>query len=62
MGVPGLWDVSHYFFLSHDTAAGTDKQLLRPSATRTSLSTLAREAFYNNKNGLRALTIGIDAS
>ncbi|ORX39699.1 hypothetical protein BD324DRAFT_586717 [Kockovaella imperatae] len=36
--------------------------LLRPAATRASLSTLSRDAFLANKNGLRALTIGIDAS
>ncbi len=37
-------------------------QLIRPAAARTSLSTLARDAFKANRNGLRALTIGIDAS
>nr|ODN99736.1 hypothetical protein L204_02169 [Cryptococcus depauperatus CBS 7855] len=36
--------------------------LLRPAATWSSLSTLSKEAFYANKNGLRGLTIGIDAS
>jgi hypothetical protein len=36
--------------------------LLRPAAARTSLSTLAREGFMANRNGLRAYTIGIDAS
>ncbi|EIW69500.1 hypothetical protein TREMEDRAFT_39085 [Tremella mesenterica DSM 1558] len=36
--------------------------LLRPAATRTSLSTLARQAVLSNHNGHRALTIGIDAS
>lgn len=42
---------------------GTDKgQLLRPSAASATLHTLSREAFLDNKNGLRALAIGIDAS
>ncbi|WWD01571.1 hypothetical protein V866_008516 [Kwoniella sp. B9012] len=36
--------------------------LLRPAAARTSLSSLSKEAFQANRNGLRALTIGIDAS
>ncbi|ODO03480.1 hypothetical protein L198_02327 [Cryptococcus wingfieldii CBS 7118] len=36
--------------------------LLRPAAAATSLSTLSRDAFLSNKNGLRALTVGIDAS
>ncbi|ADV20547.1 hypothetical protein I305_06223 [Cryptococcus gattii E566] len=36
--------------------------LLRPSAASATLHTLSREAFLDNKNGLRALTIGIDAS
>ncbi|WVW83277.1 hypothetical protein I302_105296 [Kwoniella bestiolae CBS 10118] len=36
--------------------------LLRPAAARTSLSALSKEAFQANRNGLRALTIGIDAS
>ncbi|WWD15780.1 hypothetical protein CI109_100204 [Kwoniella shandongensis] len=36
--------------------------LLRPASSRTSLSVLSREAFHANRNGLRALTIGIDAS
>ncbi|WVQ71489.1 hypothetical protein IAR50_001027 [Cryptococcus sp. DSM 104548] len=37
-------------------------ELLRPAAAATSLSTLSRDAFLANKNGLRALTVGIDAS
>ncbi|OWZ80125.1 hypothetical protein C365_01076 [Cryptococcus neoformans Bt85] len=36
--------------------------LLRPSAASATLHTLSKEAFLENKNGLRALTIGIDAS
>ncbi|CAK9781890.1 unnamed protein product [Cutaneotrichosporon oleaginosum] len=36
--------------------------LLRPAAVRTSLNALSRDAFLSNANGLRALTIGIDAS
>ncbi|WWC85333.1 uncharacterized protein L201_000196 [Kwoniella dendrophila CBS 6074] len=36
--------------------------LLRPAAARTSLSALSKEAFQSNRNGLRAFTIGIDAS
>ena len=36
--------------------------LLRPAASRTSLSTLSRDAFLVNRRGLRALTIGVDAS
>ncbi|WRT66972.1 uncharacterized protein IL334_003937 [Kwoniella shivajii] len=36
--------------------------LLRPAAARTSLSALSREAFQTNHNGLRAFTVGIDAS
>ncbi|GMK55980.1 hypothetical protein CspeluHIS016_0210360 [Cutaneotrichosporon spelunceum] len=36
--------------------------LIRPAAVRTSLHALSRDAFLANKNGLRALTIGIDAS
>ncbi|BEJ15554.1 hypothetical protein CspHIS471_0501590 [Cutaneotrichosporon sp. HIS471] len=36
--------------------------LVRPAAVRTSLHALSRDAFLANKNGLRALTIGVDAS
>ncbi|KAK4689962.1 holliday junction resolvase GEN1/YEN1, partial [Tremellales sp. Uapishka_1] len=36
--------------------------LIRPAAQRTSLSALAKTAFEANRNGLRAFTIGIDAS
>ncbi|KAK8869946.1 hypothetical protein IAR55_000514 [Kwoniella newhampshirensis] len=36
--------------------------LLRPAATRTSLSALSKDAFLANRNGLRAFTVGIDAS
>ncbi|WWC61293.1 uncharacterized protein I303_103874 [Kwoniella dejecticola CBS 10117] len=37
-------------------------ELLRPAAARTSLSALAKESFQSNRKGLRAFTIGIDAS
>ncbi|WWC69616.1 uncharacterized protein I206_103559 [Kwoniella pini CBS 10737] len=37
-------------------------ELLRPAAARTSLSALSKEAFQSNRNGLRAFTVGIDAS
>ncbi|WVQ78209.1 hypothetical protein IAT38_000292 [Cryptococcus sp. DSM 104549] len=36
--------------------------LIRPAAARTSLSALSKDAFYANKSGLRAVTVGIDAS
>ncbi|KAI9638525.1 uncharacterized protein MKK02DRAFT_11172, partial [Dioszegia hungarica] len=37
-------------------------EVLRPAATRSSLSALCKTAFFANRNGLRALTIGVDAS
>jgi Holliday junction resolvase YEN1 len=58
MGVPGLWDVSSLILYIYELIV----QLIRPTAVRTSLSTLARDAFYVNNGGLRALKIGIDAS
>jgi hypothetical protein len=61
MGVPGLWDVS----CSHHGSRHVELmciQLLRPAAVRTSLSTLAKDAFYANNGGLRALKLGVDAS
>lgn len=60
MGVPGLWEVR--WAPTKLSVESLTIQVLRPAATRSSLSALCKTAFFANRNGLRALTIGVDAS
>jgi hypothetical protein len=63
MGVKGLWDVSHR---RATRSIGTNPQrdlcqVLQPAAEAVPLTQLSLNAFKENKDGYRALRIGIDA-